>query len=116
MKNIKIRTLLATTAIAAVGILGVGNAAASGLTDTSVSIKGQNGDYYGYVHSSDPTQCENDRKVTVFKQLGSVQDPHADQKIGTEFRFLKVSQHHQHLGPVHRRRKMVEHQLVHGQR
>jgi hypothetical protein len=45
---------------------------------------GTNGDYYGYVHSSDASHCESNRKVTVFKQLGSTQDPHVDQKIGSD--------------------------------
>ena len=36
------------------------------------------------MHSSDASHCENDRKVTVFKQLGSVQDPKSDQKIGSD--------------------------------
>ena len=45
---------------------------------------GQNGDYYGYVKSSDPADCESGRKVTVYKQLGSVQDPKTDQKIGSD--------------------------------
>jgi hypothetical protein len=74
-----------TTAIAALAVAAAaftGTAAAN--SKSTVSITGDNGDYYGYVSSSDPTHCENDRKVTVFKQLGSVQDPHVDQKIGTD--------------------------------
>jgi hypothetical protein len=59
-------------------------AGAAGKADTKVSIKGQNGDYYGYVKSSDPTDCADGRKVTVYKQLGSTQDPHDDQKIGSD--------------------------------
>ena len=47
-------------------------------------IKGDNGDYYGYVKSSDAGNCANGRKVKVFKQLGSVQDPKSDLKIGTD--------------------------------
>ena len=52
--------------------------------DTKVSIKGQNGDYYGYVKSSDAGNCANDRKVKVFKQTGNDQDPKHDLKIGTD--------------------------------
>jgi hypothetical protein len=76
----RIAAALATLAVSAVAMTGLAAAA----TQSTVSITGSNGDYYGYVHSSDATHCENNRKVTVFKQLGSVQDPHADQKIGTD--------------------------------
>ena len=76
----RIAAALATLAVSALAMTGLAGAA----TKSTVSISGQNGDYYGYVHSSDASHCENNRKVTVFKQLGSVQDPKADQKIGTD--------------------------------
>jgi hypothetical protein len=44
-----------------------------------------NGDYYGYVKSSDEDHCAYERKVKVFKQLGSGQDPKHDLKIGTDY-------------------------------
>jgi hypothetical protein len=72
---------LAALAVSLTAFTGAAGAAGS---DTKVSIKGQNGDYYGYVKSSDPANCAEGRKVTVFKQLGSVQDPHSDQKIGSD--------------------------------
>ena len=78
----KTRFGIALTALA-VSVTAFAGVATAGSKDT-VSIMGDNGDYYGYVHSSDPTHCENDRKVKVFKQLGSVQDPKVDQKIGTD--------------------------------
>jgi hypothetical protein len=78
----KTRIATAVTALA-VSVAAFTGVAAAG-SKTTVSIMGDNGDYYGYVHSSDPTHCENDRKVKVFKQLGSVQDPKVDQKIGTD--------------------------------
>ena len=80
-RSTRIGIALSTAAVALTALTG---AAAASTHDTKVSIKGQNGDYYGYVKSSDPANCAADRKVTVFKQLGSVQDPHADQKIGTD--------------------------------
>ncbi len=78
----KTRFGIALTALA-VSVTAFAGVATAGSKST-VSITGDNGDYYGYVHSSDPTHCENDRKVTVFKQLGSVQDPKVDQKIGSD--------------------------------
>ena len=62
----KTRTLIATAAVALTGVLA-GTAQAA--TPTEVTIKGQNGDYYGYVKSSD-SDCESNRKVNVYKVLG----------------------------------------------
>jgi len=76
----RIATAVATLAVSAVALTGVANAA----TSSTVSIMGEQGDYYGYVHSSDQTHCEANRKVVVYKQLGSVQAPKTDQKIGTD--------------------------------
>ena len=83
MKNVKIRTLLATTAIAVTGVLGVSGANAAGLASTSVSITGDNGDYYGYVHSS-KSSCESNRTVKVYKMNGSSPKPANDQLIGSD--------------------------------
>ena len=71
---------IATLAVSLTALTGAAGAASK----STVSITGDNGDYYGYVHSSDPTHCENDRKVTVFKQLGATQDRSVDQKIGSD--------------------------------
>lgn len=76
--------ILAGLATVAVSVAAFAGAADASTAKSTVSILGTNGDYYGYVHSSDASHCENNRKVTVFKQLGSVQDPHADQKIGSD--------------------------------
>jgi hypothetical protein len=83
MNSIKIKTLLATTAVAVTGVLGVTGANAQGLAKTSVSITGDNGDYYGYVHSS-KSSCESNRKVKVYEMLGSKPKPSQDQKIGSD--------------------------------
>ena len=76
--------LTAALATVAVSVAAFAGAADASTAKSTVSILGTNGDYYGYVHSSDASHCENNRKVTVFKQLGSVQDPHVDQKIGSD--------------------------------
>ena len=67
----KFHTALATAAIAVTAFAG----AAEASSQSTVSIMGQNGDYYGYVHSSDSTNCESNRKVVVYKQLGATQSP-----------------------------------------
>ena len=80
----KVRTAIAALAISITAFGGVASAQAGGKADTKVSIKGDNGDYYGYVKSSDTGNCANDRKVKVFKQTGNDQDPKHDLKIGTD--------------------------------
>ena len=75
---------LVALAVAVTAFGAVASAQAGGKSDTKVSIKGHEGDYYGYVKSSDAEHCANGRKVKVFKQLGSSQDPKHDQKIGTD--------------------------------
>ena len=77
----RIGIALATLAVSLTAVTAAAGAAGA---ETKVSIKGQNGDYYGYVKSSDAANCAEGRKVTVFKQLGSVQDPGSDQKIGSD--------------------------------
>jgi hypothetical protein len=80
----KVRTALVALAVSVTALSGVATAQAAGKASTDVSIKGHNGDYYGYVKSSDSDNCANNRKVKVFKQTGSDQDPKNDQKIGTD--------------------------------
>lgn len=84
LKSTKVRAALAALAVSVTAVGGVASAQAGGKADTKVSIKGDNGDYYGYVKSSDADNCANGRKVKVFKQTGNSQDPKNDQKIGTD--------------------------------
>jgi len=79
-RKTRIATALATAAVAVTAFAGAADAAST----STVSIMGEQGDYYGYVHSSDPTHCESNRKVKVFMQLGATQNPKTDQKIGTD--------------------------------
>ncbi len=81
LRKTRLAAALATLAVSVTAFAGAADASTA---KSTVSILGDNGDYYGYVHSSDASHCESNRKVTVFKQLGSVQDPHVDQKIGSD--------------------------------
>lgn len=74
----RLKTILATAAIATVTVFG-GTAQAS--TASKVTIKGTDGDYYGKVKSSD-SDCLANRTVVVYEELGSSPDPKTDQKIG----------------------------------
>jgi hypothetical protein len=58
-------------------------ATAGGGAKTKVTIKAESGGFFGFVKSSNP-DCTNGRNVTLFQQLGSSQDPHADKKIGSD--------------------------------
>lgn len=82
MKTTKIRTVVATALIAVFGAAAVAAPAQAGnLTGsvpTKVTIKGQNGDYYGKVKSSD-NSCTADREVKVFKKT-----PSGKMLIGTD--------------------------------
>lgn len=87
----KVRTALVALAVSVTAFAGVASAQAgykfpkaASKADTKVSIKGDNGDYYGYVKSSDADNCANGREVKVFKQTGNKQDPKNDMKIGTD--------------------------------
>ena len=77
----KIKTLTATALVGIVGLFGASTAAASG--DTKVTIKGDNGDYYGYVKSADQ-DCELNREVKVYEMLGSKPKPKQDNEIGSD--------------------------------
>ena len=74
MIRVRTRTLLALAATTAVATLGLGASAFASQTATKVTIKGDNGDYYGYVKSS-KSSCESNRKVEVFKLKGSSPNP-----------------------------------------
>ena len=76
----KVKALIATTAIA---ISGAFAATASAATPTEVTIEAQSGGFFGYVKSSKQS-CENDRKVVVYKRLGDSPDPSTDKKVGMD--------------------------------
>jgi len=55
------------------------------LTPTKVTIQAQSGgDFYGYVKSSDPGTCSNERKVILYRMLGDSPHPSDDQKIASD--------------------------------
>jgi len=76
----KTKTLIATAVVALTGVFA---GTASAATSTEVTIKGQEGEYYGYVKSQ-KSSCESGRTVNVFKMLGSSPNPSDDKKIGSD--------------------------------
>jgi hypothetical protein len=80
----KIRTVLATVAALGVSLTALTGVASASGADTKVVIKAESGGFFGYVKSPDPDTCANNRKVTLFEQLGSTQDPSTDTKVGSD--------------------------------
>jgi len=81
----KLKTLTAVAAIALSGAVATTSVQAAGKAETQVTIQGSDGDYYGYVKSSEKQQCANNRKVTLYKIVGGgAPDPSSDKKIGSD--------------------------------
>jgi len=80
----RIKMLLAAAAITVSGVLATG-ASAANLTPTTVTIQAESGgDFFGFVKSSDKNHCAANRKVTLYRLLGTSPNPGADQKIGMD--------------------------------
>jgi len=80
-----IRLVRAVVGLMVVGLVSVSGIASAGpLIETTVTIKTQNGDFWGTVASPRPKLCARERKVVVFKQLGAEQNPANDQKIAND--------------------------------
>jgi hypothetical protein len=79
------RTLRITAAISAVVLLTsiVSVAGARDAAETKVTIEGGGGEYFGYVKSS-KRKCKSDRKVKLYKQLGSEPHPRTDKFINSD--------------------------------
>ena len=79
----KTKAMSAISAVTVIGVLGLGATAFAGQTSSKVTIKGSDGDYYGYVKSS-KSSCESNRTVKVYKMKGSSPKPSKDTKIGSD--------------------------------
>lgn len=80
----RLKMLIAAAAITVSGVLATG-ASAANLTPTTVTIQAESGgDFFGFVKSSDKNQCAANRKVTLYRLLGTSPNPGADQKIGMD--------------------------------
>ena len=86
----KLLPLIAT--IALVGGLTAPSLASAATTspraETTVTIKTQNGEFWGYLTSPRPRKCANERKVTLYKQVGSAQDPSVDKRMASDISSL----------------------------
>ncbi len=78
------RTLRIATAITAICLLAVVSVAgAREAAGTKVTIDGGGGEYFGYVKSS-KQKCKSNRKVKLYKQLGSEPHPRSDKFINSD--------------------------------
>lgn len=78
---------LLPVAIALAALGGITPASSAGVddrADTTVTIQVQGRDFSGYVKSPKPMKCAEGRKVTLFRQEGSEQNPSTDQKIASD--------------------------------
>jgi hypothetical protein len=81
-RKTKIRSGLVSLAVSLTALAGLAGTAAAA-TPTKVVIKAESGGFYGYVKSADP-DCADGRKVVLFKQLGSFQDPRNDLRVASD--------------------------------
>ena len=71
--------------IAALGVGFVAATASAGTrAETKVTIRTENGDFWGFVSSPRPLKCAEERKVVVFKQTGPEQNPSVDERIASD--------------------------------
>jgi len=73
-------------AFAALTSFGMANAGTR--ADTTVTIQVQGRDFSGTVDSPRPLKCAKNRKVILYKQVGTVQDPTVDKKIASDLASL----------------------------
>ena len=76
--------ILAAAALAG-GLAAPGMASVAGTrAETVVTIKTENGDFWGTVKSTRPLKCANERTVILFKQVGAEQDPSVDKRMASD--------------------------------
>jgi acetoacetate decarboxylase len=78
-----VKMLAAAAALALVCVFAT-SAAAGNKIETKVTIKGQEGDYFGFVKSPNEEKCANGREVRVYKAKHDTPDPGSDKLIGTD--------------------------------
>lgn len=92
------KTFRAAAALAAIGALAMtGMAGARDDAETKVTIKG-GGEVFGYVKSSKPNKCADDRKVTVYKQKGGAQGGGDDIKVQSDNASLSGDKYQWSIG------------------
>jgi hypothetical protein len=82
---LKSKLVLVVVALAAVGGIATPSSAGGVVrADTTVTIKVQGRDFSGFVKSPNPQACAEGRKIALFKQVGSEQDPSVDERVASD--------------------------------
>lgn len=84
MKPKLLPSAIVIAVLGAVSVAGTVTAGAGDRADTTVTIRTENGDFWGTVSSPRPRKCAEDRKVVLFKQVGTEQDPSVDERIASD--------------------------------
>ena len=93
------KPLIAAIGLTVFGLVSVAGTASAGTpADTRVTIKTQNGDFWGAVFTSRPLRCARDRKIVVFHQLGAEQNPATDDRIASDLASLSGDRYEWNTG------------------
>ena len=80
----KPKLLLILVALVALGGIAAPSSAGAPRAKTTVTIKVEGRDFSGTVKSSKPRRCADGRKVVLFRQTGSQQQPSTDPRIASD--------------------------------
>jgi hypothetical protein len=81
----------ACTTLLTVGIATAGPRATRAATTVTIQVEGR--DFSGTVSSPRPLKCAKDRKIILFKQVGTEQDPSVDTKVASDLASLSGDQY-----------------------
>jgi len=80
-----VRTKIPVVVIAMTSaLMAAGIASARAVAETTVTIRAEGTDYFGFVKSDRPLRCADERKIVVYKQTGEAQSPGTDTKVGMD--------------------------------
>lgn len=80
----KTKLLLALVAVIVLGGIAMPSSAGTTRAKTTVTIKVEGRDFSGFVKSPRPRRCADGRKVVLFRQTGSKQQPSTDPVIASD--------------------------------
>ena len=89
----KRKLLLALVAVVVLGGIAMPSSAGTTRAKTTVTIKVEGTDFSGLVKSPRPRRCADGRKVVLFRQTGSEQQPSTDPVIASDTASLNGDQY-----------------------
>ena len=95
----KLASAVVAVVFGAVSVAGTVSAGAgTEPAETTVTIRTENGDFWGYVTSPRPRRCAEGRKIVLFKQVGAEQDPRVDERIASDTASLNGDRYEWNTG------------------